>query len=66
MRTFLAFLSLLFLAVAIVIFWQVGGWRLGGGLCLIVAALHIEIGLRTDELEERFLRIARDLYSLLG
>ena len=66
MRMFLSFVSLLFLTVAIVVLWQVGGWKLGGGLCLIVAALHIEIGLRTDELEEQFLRIARDLYSLIS
>jgi hypothetical protein len=66
MRIFLSFILLFFLILGVLVLWHVGGWRLGGGLCLIVAALHIEIGLRTDELEARFLRIARDLYSLIS
>lgn len=60
MRTFIAFVSLIFLIVAMIFCWLVGGWRLFVGVLLLVLAIHLEIGLRCDEMWQDIARMLRD------
>ncbi len=66
MRTFAAFMSLGFLAFALILLQDVGGWKLFWGAILLVLAIHLEIGLRTDEVESRLLRIMRLIEQSIG
>jgi hypothetical protein len=66
MRTFAAFASLTMLAVSGWLFFRIGGWQMLVAVAFLVAAIHLEIGLRCDEIFNECLRIMRLIEQYLS
>ena len=59
MRLFLSFVSIAFLIAAGILIQKIGGNYATLAFVLFVFAIHIEIGLRVDEMELRIMKVIR-------